>query len=537
MSMVALAEPLSEDLGNDLMVQLTDSGGRGGEVRCRFLLWRQDELLFSDIICPDAAADRQRFIQAVVKAGTSAVSDLSALDRCLMRFGEAARRAVVLNRPSASPQENPGGALSAGFAGLVDVVADEDGRTAFLVVDGESDCGLAIYRQYTPTTGKEAGEVLRPPGTDDLPWKLPRASEVLRNAAPGGDNDRELFDEVVGCLKEHAHLPSFPSPHGDAYYGLCAAWVFHTHFLEPASYSPILALYAVPERGKSRLGRTLTYLSRRGIHTETLREANLFRDAEHRGATLFLDCKDLWQKARRNDCEDLLLQRFERSAKVGRVLFPENGPFRDTRYFAVFGPTIIATNRPMDTILETRCLAISMPLAPEGKEYPVPDEGGLLPLRERLTAWRARQLVAGTELGQLPKPAKARLGDVLLPLLQIVNSVAPAQVPSFLALAQHFEDTRSQEREMSWEAEAVRALARLESQARNGTVPLSDICAIANEVRAESEQITPRRLGNVLRSLGLTVRPGHANRAVVVCDGAMIADLKEHYREPNESEA
>src|SRR5205814_583731 len=138
---------------------------------------------------------------------------------------------------------------------------------------------VSAVKSHVPESGPDAGATLVPPPSRSLPWLLPRASEVLRYLEPGADDDAPLFADVVACVKRHALLPTLRL-HADAYYDLCAAWVLHTYYMEVAAYSPMLAFYAVPERGKSRTGRALIYLARRGIHTETLREANLFRDSQ-----------------------------------------------------------------------------------------------------------------------------------------------------------------------------------------------------------------------------------------------------------------
>ena len=177
----------------------------------------------------------------------------------------------------------------------------------------------------------------------------------------------------------------------------------------------------------------MTYMARRGVHTETLREATLIRLAQDCRATIFFDCLDFWSKALRSGCEDIILLRFERGARVPRMLYPDRGPFADTAYYDVFGATLVASNENLGHVLGTRCVAVAMPLAAPNIEYPVPDERALLPLRERATAWRARQMLARWQPPALAKPAASRLGDALLPLLQIVHHMAPEYEACFPA--------------------------------------------------------------------------------------------------------
>src|SRR2546428_389200 len=82
---------------------------------------------------------------------------------------------------------------------------------------------------------------------------------------------------------------------------------------------PHLYFDGPPEFGKTRTGKGIIYAARRGIHTETLREPNFIREARDRNATIFLDVMDLWQKAERRWCEDILLARCERGSQAMRV--------------------------------------------------------------------------------------------------------------------------------------------------------------------------------------------------------------------------
>lgn len=532
MKLIPLKPPLEEDLGGGVSVIVTHAGiGLNGLPRARISIWNGRPLA-GDVIEPDAATERRRLAKAAIAAmaaDSATLTDAGLIDAAILRCAEALHACEILIQPKSQPTASTETRPSADFPGLVDIVLSTEGEPQFLVLCPPEKLGVSVVAEFSCDSWPEAGVVLVPPPIKALPWLLPRADEVLGYLAPGGDSPSALFDDIVACIKARAFLPSLPAPHADAYYELCAAWVFHTHLMELANYSPELAFYAVPERGKSRLGRTLIYLARRGVHTETLREANLFRDSQDRGATLFLDCMDLWQKASKMGCEDILLQRFERGARVSRVLYPERGAFHDTVYYDIFGPTILASNDPIGRILDTRCIAISMPLAPGGIEYPVPNEAELLPLRERLTAWRARQLIANWQPATMAKPAPSRLGDVLLPLLQIIAHVAPARIETFRALASHLEGKRRQERSLSWEAAVVAAISELADRVDNGLLLLSMAAERVNAGRAEKEQLSNRMISQVLHSLGLETRKAGGNKAALAWDDNKVTALAEHY--------
>jgi hypothetical protein len=285
------------------------------------------------------------------------------------------------------------------------------------------------------------------------------------------------------------------------------------------THSPELVFDAVAERGKSRTGKAITHVAMRGLRTETLREANIFRWSEDLGATIFFDVLNLWKKAEREKSEDILLNRFEKGAKAARVLYPEKGPFEDTRYFDIFGATIIATNESVHKILDTRCLTSSM--LPAKKRYdtePTPELG--LPLRERLVAWRAHRL--GKPLPKMTKAFTGRFGDITLPLLKIIKLVAPAEEKGLLALLATMEKGRLNEKSRTLEGDILTALLNLENEVKNSKLPLKRLVEKLNEERSEKEKVTPRFVSPRLRSLSfqLTSR----NPADIVWN----AELLEH---------
>ena len=48
-----------------------------------------------------------------------------------------------------------------------------------------------------------------------------------------------------------------------------------------------------------------------------------------------------------------MLHRFERGGKYTRIQHPDKGPFEDTVWYDISGPTIVATNKVINEILET----------------------------------------------------------------------------------------------------------------------------------------------------------------------------------------
>ncbi len=192
-----------------------------------------------------------------------------------------------------------------------------------------------------------------------------------------------------------AELPS------EEFYHLLVVWTLHTYLAEKFQYSPILCLYAVPERGKSRTGKGLIYVSHRGVHVISLREAYILRACHDLHATLFFDVMDLWEKVEKNNTEDIILSKFEKGLLVPRVNNPEKGAHEDTIYYNVFGPTVIATNEAVHNILETRAIQINMPQSNKTFDNDVKPTDAI-GIKEKLTAMRAYLL--DKELPDAVKP-------------------------------------------------------------------------------------------------------------------------------------
>jgi hypothetical protein len=407
---------------------------------------------------------------------------------------KAYRRLIGERRKEASAPRKQAGTqgeqvrYKAKFDGLVDVVWDSD-KPAFLVKIGDT---LSLQ----PHADVDGVRYLPPPKIQ-IPWLLPRSAQVtaayeecLADPLAYG---RRLFDALVLYFTEVSDLPDV------LFYDLLASWCLHTYLLEGVQYTPIICFFAVPERGKSRTGKALIYVAYRGIHVESLREAYLYRVAENFDCSIFFDVKDIWRKAEKAGSEDILLQRFEKGAKVPRVLYPEKGPYEDTVYFSIFGPTLIATNESVDPILETRAVTINMPDTHRRFENDVLPEGAL-ELKERLTAFRAWHL--GRALPETQKPESGRLGDILKPLLQVIRLVRPDKEATFLELVARLKRERLFEKSSGLDAEILRTIGALNGQVWHGLLAVKAIAENMNRERPDRMKITPQRIGRRLKALG-----------------------------------
>lgn len=405
---------------------------------------------------------------------------------------------------------------SALFPELVDLVLHE-GKVKFFLSSGGT---VLISEQHTLRRSN-----LVPPYRRNIPWEIARADEVMKyfrrysDVAPTKLNE-DLFDDILAYLKDTSELPT------EAHYVLLTAFAFHTHLLELANYSPMICLFAVPERGKSRTGKALTYICYRGLHVESLREAYIFRIADRFQATFFFDVMDIWRKAERSDSEDILLQRFERGSKVARVLYPDKGAHLDIVYFSIFGATILATNEPPHSILETRAVTINMPQATRNfKDDVTPAQA--LSIKERLTAFRAQYMNA--QLPEVEKPADGRLGDILRPLLQIIRFAKPAAEPLFMELITSLQESRTRQKAETLEGELLQILGSLKVVVHRCALPVKTITKEINVDRPERYRLSPQRIGRLLSALGFEKARTATGGSAILYDERRIAELQKRF--------
>ena len=403
----------------------------------------------------------------------------------------------------------------ANLEGLVDLVV-QDGKPAFLIKEGNN---LSVKFEV-----EIDGKIFVPPAKEKIPFMLPNAENVINfyeisKQVP--DYDLNLFKDLFDYLKNVSELPS------EAYYEFIAFWIMHTYFIfENFQYSPIICFFALPERGKSRTGKAIIYLSYRGIRVESLREAYIVRITESFGPSIFFDIRDAWKKALFNNSEDILLNRFEKDTKVPRVNNPDRGPFNDIDYYKVFGATIIATNVALDKILETRAVIINMPQSEKRFETDV-KEIDLLPFKERLLAFRTKYM--GEALPEVLKPADGRLGDILKPILQVIMLVNPESKNIFFGLINEIQNRKKLENLDSIEAQIIKVLINLEDKLFYGKLSVKEITDAVNEGRTEKYCISSNSIGKHLSAMSFDKARTSNGASAIIYDINKINKLADRY--------
>lgn len=383
------------------------------------------------------------------------------------------------------------------LAGVIDVV-DTGEKLQYLTVDLELvDKVILDDKTYTP------------PPKETCPYYFAQADEVLRHIKEHTENycvaDEILYQDLFTYHTEISDLPQ------EDFYHLLVLWDIHTYLFEKLHYSPLLYFYAVKERGKSRTAKGAIYVARRGVFTECVREADIIRWGNDHKAALGFDVKNFPKKIERANCDDLILARFEKGSVSSRTLWPEKGAFKDTKVFQLFGATVIATNRPVDDILESRSISIDMKPSNKLFSSPVLPENAL-ELKNRLTAFRAAHY--SKKLFAPEKPALGRLGDIISPLYQIILTFFPEKKDIFMQMLRKIKMQKKEDATDSLEARIFETIISLEDQVVNAFLPIELVTNEFNKGKDVKFTLQSETVGKILRSLGFVKRRTAGQRGV-----------------------
>ena len=410
---------------------------------------------------------------------------------------------------------------SAYFPGLVDICLSDDGQLVYAIVkDGE----LTFTPEYSTET-----ETFTIPAKKHFKFTIPRAAEVLRYF---NQEDDSLYADLLHYLKRFSALD-------EEQWAIVVHYVLLTYLHDHPNidYCAYLLFYAVPERGKSRTGKSVTYVAFRGIHLVELRQATLFRFSERMHGTMFLDLLDVSKKAEKSDCGDILLLRAEKGAQCSRVTHPELGVFDDTEYFDIYGPTIIASNEQLHKILETRCLPIIMPNRPGDYDNPRPELG--LETKERLTAFRAKHLNTIFPEIDIIDGIAGRLWDITKPLFYI-NSLLPIDADilkeSILVIAGEKDESRKD----TLEGRLVAIIKEITDESgldrfAEWNIKTAEIRSKFNHGRPDDRHVSPQWIGKRLKSMSFHNRIVHGYSEIRITAPEYALILKQYGHDSGES--
>lgn len=403
--------------------------------------------------------------------------------------------------------------MKAVFPGLVDLVLDNNNNIRYLVKGHD---GLHLDKTYQD----EDGVYFVPPAKKHIHFPLPKAEHVMQHFQ---DEDQTLYEDLIRYFKRFSYLE-------DNVWPIIVLSVFLSYMQDhpDVRYLPVIYFYAVAERGKSRTAKTMLSVSYRGLHLLDIRPANIIRFSEHLNATLFFDVTDLWRSAEKSDGQDILLGRFEKGTKVARVLNADKGPFADQTFFDVYGSTIVATNEPANSTFESRCISITMPNKPGEYENLTAEMG--LPLKDRLTSWRARMMDKRLPHVDAIYGINGRLWDICRPLFQLSALIAPEAYEPMKRVFLEMSGQKVEDKKDTIEGQIIEAIDEIADFDGDlpTEIPVEDIRKQVNKGKIDRYHISPQKLGKRLQSLGIKTKSVNGYSRAVLTEPALILLLEQY---------
>ena len=200
---------------------------------------------------------------------------------------------------------------------------------------------------------------------------------------PDAVDGAQMLDEIRLTLTRYVVLPEHTAE-------ALSLWVLHTHAIESADVSPILAITSPQKRcGKTTVLELLACMVRRPLNSSSATPAALFRAVEAYAPTLLVDEADTFL-ADHGELRGILNSGHTRtSAQVLRTVGDDHEP----RVFGTFGAKAIAAIGSLPGTIEDRAVIVRMQrrVAGERVERIRRDriERELLTLRRKALRWAA----------------------------------------------------------------------------------------------------------------------------------------------------
>lgn len=355
-----------------------------------------------------------------------------------------------------------------------------------------------------------------------MPYKLAKAADVLYYYYTK-IFDAPLYTQVEEYLKMAGSLE-------EDQYLLASLYVFATYLRDRSDvyHMPILLFCADPERGKTRIGKAMTYASYRGIHTVNLLPASIFRYTHYHRATMFYDVMDFWNDVLRCGIKDIFLLGFEKGATISRVQYPEKGAFDDTETYEVYGPMMIATNNPVHHILGTRCIEILPPNVPGVYTNYSASDKFVLGLKAKLTAWKANWMDKSLPTVEKVPGINGRLWDISKVLLIVCKMVCPEKYDLLVKALLKQSQSKVQANAQSLEGRIVESIKECSSNAVMPWIMTSEVLRKLNDGLPVFKQYNAHWIGKKLKMMGVNTERT-TGRSRIPLDQPELEKLYEQY--------
>ena len=307
-----------------------------------------------------------------------------------------------------------------------------------------------------------------------------------------------LVEEIKTFIREYAAVP-------EEWLEILSLYILMTWVYDRFTAVPYLRFLGEPGTGKTRLLQICASISYKGmVASGNITGPALFRTIDLIRGTMAVDEADFKDSAEWSDITKVLNNGYSIGSPVLRCNRVENSDFIPAA-FHVYGPKIISTrSRFADEALETRCLTFEtrehqlpahIPL-----QLPLSFEQQALGLRNKLLKWRFdsfRQIQAKEEGLRNLFPRSGQVGASLAAVAP--NEESRKRLVEFL---QRYDTGR---REGSDQHIVRQALSQLRTNG-SAIATVGEVARAARELSNDLgvDELTPKRVGGILRSLGFT---------------------------------
>ncbi|MDP9160717.1 MAG: hypothetical protein M3O09_10895 [Acidobacteriota bacterium] len=319
---------------------------------------------------------------------------------------------------------------------------------------------------------------------------------TLPTAAVPYGSQSSLVREVASFVHKYADVPEY-------WEDLITHYILMTWVYDRFSAVPYLRFLGEPGTGKSRLLMICSKLAYKSISAGGSTSVSpLFRLMEVYHGTLVLDEADYRYSELWSDLAKVLNQGYSRGMTVLRS--QKVGDNYEAKGFDVFGPKIIANrSRFGDPALEQRCLTLQTQERDIRKEVPCQLPPGFYEeascLRDKLLMWRFQNFHRINADESKLLDLDGRLTQIGTPIYSVASDEKFRS--QFL---EYLRNYASEQKASKPQALVVEALLRLKSKGKN-TITVKEATEECNSVlrdRGADEDLTPKRIGSVLRSVG-----------------------------------
>lgn len=380
----------------------------------------------------------------------------------------------------------------------VDFAELEDGRLVETIKDPQDSSStlLAVCNGDQISYAKELeykGRLLVPVPGENIILRHVRLAE----GATPYESPESLFDKVLGAIREFVDIP-------DDHLFVLGGFVLTTWLVDRFPVAPYVSVFGPPQSGKTTLLRVLNLLCRRPILVGDISSAALYDVCDKMKPTLIID-----------ECTSQVGQTRQALRHLLRVGNTREIVARKSHVYSVYGAKVIASLEPPDdAALISRCILVPMTRTSKAD---LVDPGE--PSVERW-AKEAQKLLLRFRFDHYKsiKPARVPGSENLPPrdrdLLNCLAAILPDNKnwPPVLMDIFRRESAWRQEQPSPPQSAVLSALFSYihfdgsDDRQKVGTVLVGGLTDTARRhlhLLGESRELTARKVGDVLRSLGL----------------------------------